>query len=183
MKQVTCSKVCKLAVMGHMFQIFALLTYFTSNIHEAYQRQINSQFFVTHPGIEPRTHCLKDERANEDQKEDFPIWSITPTHLYLRDITPSPTLDTSSCLINSQQPCTVGHSIQGGGVRPGVTKPKKPKGPPLPPNRNGPNVALPAYFTRNIHEAYQRQINSQFFVTKLGIEPGTHWLKDERASE
>ena len=53
--------------------------------------------------------------------EDFPVWSITPTHLYLRDITPSPTLDTSLCL-NSQQPYTVGHSIQWG-VRLGVKKP------------------------------------------------------------
>ena len=39
---------------------------------------------------------------------------------------------------------------------------------------NGPNVALPTYFTSKIHEAYQRQINSQFFVTQPGIEPGTH---------
>ena len=48
---------------------------------------------------------------------------------------------------------------------------------------NGPNVALPTYFTSNIHEAYQRQIKSQFFVTQPLIEPGTHWLKDERANE
>ena len=66
------------------------------------------------------------------------------------------------------------------GVRPGV---KKPKEPPLPPNCNGPNVALPTYFTSNNYEAYQRQINSQFFVTQPGIEPGTHWLKDKRANE
>ena len=111
-------------------------------------------------------------------KEDFPVWSITPTHLYLCDITPSPTLDMSSCL-NSQQPYTVGHSIQWG-VHPGV---KKPKGPLLPLNCNGPNVALPTYFTSNNHEAYQRQINSQLFVTQPGIEPGPHWLKDERANE
>ena len=48
---------------------------------------------------------------------------------------------------------------------------------------NKPNVALPTYFTSNIHEAYQHQINSQFFVTQPGILPGTHWLKDERADE
>ena len=39
---------------------------------------------------------------------------------------------------------------------------------------NGLNVALPTYFTSNIYAAYQRQINSQFFVTQPGIEPGTH---------
>ena len=38
---------------------------------------------------------------------------------------------------------------------------------------NGLNVALPTYFTSNNHEAYQCQINSQFLVTQLGIEPGT----------
>ena len=48
---------------------------------------------------------------------------------------------------------------------------------------NGPNIALPTNFTRNNHEAYQRQINSQFFVTQLAIEPGTHWLKDKHANE
>ena len=99
-------------------------------------------------------------------------------HLYFCDITPFPILDTSSCL-NSQQPYTVGHSIQWG-VRPGV---KKPKWPPLSPNCNGPNVALPTYFTSNYHEAYQRQINSQFFVTQPEIKPSIHWLKDERANE
>ena len=48
---------------------------------------------------------------------------------------------------------------------------------------NGPNIALPTYFTSNIDKAYQRQINSQFFVTLLGIESGTHELKDKCANE
>ena len=45
------------------------------------------------------------------------------------------------------------------------------------------HLALPTYFTSNIQEAYQRQINSQFFVTQPGIKPGTNWLKDEGANE
>ena len=40
-----------------------IITYFTSNIHEAYQRKISSQFFVTQLGIEPETPDLKDERV------------------------------------------------------------------------------------------------------------------------
>ena len=35
------------------------------------------------------------------------------------------------------------------------------------------NAVLPIYFTSNIHEAYQRQINSHFLVTQPGIEPRT----------
>ena len=35
-------------------------------------------------------------------------------------------------------------------------------------NCNGPNVALPDYFTSNIHEAYQRQTNSEFFCDPAG---------------
>ena len=45
-----------------------------------------------------------------------------------------------------------------------------------------PNLALPTYFTNNLHEAYLRQMNSQLFVTQPGFQPGTYWLKDERAN-
>ena len=45
--------------------------------------------------------------------------------------------------------------------------------PPLPPNFNRPNVNLPTILPVAIYKAYKRQIDSQFFVTQLGIEPVT----------
>ena len=107
-------------------------------------------------------------------KEDFPVWSITPTHLHLRDITRSPTLATSfSTHYNPVQSATQFN----GGVCFGLISPRDQV---LPPNSNGPNVALPTNLTSNNHKAYQCQINSQFFVTQPGIELGTLGKKTSR---
>ena len=57
-------------------------TYITSHNRKAYQRQINSQFLVTCPGIEPETHDYKMSRLTKQAKRlaSFLLYS---TNLFL----------------------------------------------------------------------------------------------------